>query len=60
MSADTILIRYFFFYFCNIFKIGKIGAITSNFAVLRCKLNGRYRKNPDIFFQIFFLQKLFP
>ena len=50
--------KIFFFYFCNILKIGKIGAIISNFAVLRCKLNGHYRKNPDIFFKYFFLQKL--
>ena len=58
MSADTILIKKN--YFCNIFKIGKIGAIISNFAVLRCKLNGHYRKNQDIFFKYFFYKNCFP
>ena len=58
MSADTMYIdRIIFIYFCNIFKIGKIGAIFSNFAVLRCKLNGHYRKIPDIFFKFFFFYK---
>ena len=59
MSADTLLINFFIF-FCNIFKIGKIGAIFSSFAVLRCKLNGQYRKNPDIFFKYFFYKNCFP
>ena len=53
MSTDTILIKYFF-YFCNIFKIGKIRAIFSNFAVLRCKLNGPSRKIPNIFLKFLF------
>ena len=48
MSIDTILIKTKN-YFCNIFKIGKIGAIFSNFAFLQCKLNGQCRKIPDIF-----------
>ena len=61
MSADTILIKYFFiflFYFCNILK-GKIRAIFSNFAVSRFKRNGRCRKSPDIFFLIKKKQTLF-
>ena len=36
--------KYFLFYFCNIFKIGKIKAIFSNFS------NGQCRKIPDFFF----------
>ena len=47
--------KIFLFYFCNIFKIGEIGATFSNFAVLRCKLNGHCRKIPDIFFNFFYL-----
>ena len=54
MSAGTILIKYFFCYFCNIFKISKIRAIFSNFAVIRCKFNGHCRKIPDIFFNFFY------
>ena len=60
MSADTILIKKKFLYFCNIFKIGKIGAIFSNFAVSRCKLNGHCRKIPDIFFSFFVYNNCFP
>ena len=41
--------KIFLFYFCNTLKIVKIRAIFSNFAVLRCKLNGHCRKIPDIF-----------
>ena len=34
-----------FFFICSIFsKLVKIRAIFSNFDVLRCKLNGHYRK----------------
>ena len=51
--------RYFidkilFSYFCVFFKIGKIRAIYRNFAVLRCKLNGHFRKNLDIFSMFLF------
>ena len=58
MSANAILIKKKI-YFCNIFKIGKIGAIFSNFTVLGCKLNGHCRKIPDIFFN-FFYRTCFP
>ena len=46
--------KIFFLNFCNIFKICKIRAIFANFDVLLCKLNGHYRKIPDIFFQFLF------
>ena len=56
MSAGTMYIdKIKFCYICNIFIIGKIRAIFSNFAVLRCELNGHF---PDII--SFFFQKCFP
>ena len=56
MFANTILIKYFF-YLCNIFKIGQIGAILSNIALLQCKLNSYCRIIPDINYN-FFLTKI--
>ena len=41
----------------NILKIGKIRAVLSNFAGLRCKINSHCRKIPDI---SFFYKNCFP
>ena len=60
MSADTTCIdKIFLIHFCNIFKIDKIGAIISNFAVYDVNLTTTIAKIP-IFFSNIKTKKLFP